>query len=55
MLFGDFFFHFKYIELIDSEQFGKGNDQTILKPQWNLIVLLSEVLARAEIIFRAET
>lgn len=21
MLFGDFFFHFKYIELIDSEQF----------------------------------
>lgn len=32
MLFGDFFFHFKYIELINSEQFSKGNDQTILKP-----------------------
>ena len=31
-LFGDFFFHFKYIELIDSEQFSKGNNQTILKP-----------------------
>lgn len=32
VMFGDFFFHFKYIELIDSEQFSKGNDQNILKP-----------------------
>ena len=31
MLCGNFFFHFKNIEMIDSEQFSRGNDQTILK------------------------